>query len=205
MAGRVEQQRVAVGSSARDHGRPDVAARPAPVLDDHSLAPALAELFPQDAPKRVSRSSRRKRDHQPNGLVRVGLSNRRLQTRENQERAQQGMRKRTEQPRVHLFLPQSRVRPAVILDGSHLVQGAWLAKQLFAGVLELVADSGELVFGRHPFGDGNRKPQELRSVRILGCHSSIFITARPGVGHGRDGHQAEYSCTHQRFHGYPPW
>ena len=67
------QQRLAVGSGARRRLRADVAARTRLVLDDDRLIPALPQFLAEDAREQIGPCACRKRDVEPNGLLRLRL------------------------------------------------------------------------------------------------------------------------------------
>jgi len=100
----VEQQRIAVGSGTRDRRSPDVSACTAAVLDYDRLAPAPAELFPEDTPQCIRRSAGRERYHQFDCLIGVALGSDGLRC-QHQPWAQQGTRERGRRPELHHWLP----------------------------------------------------------------------------------------------------
>ena len=64
-----ERDRVAVGRGLRPGGGADVALRAGAVVDDHLLAPRLAQLRRQDARQRVGAAARRERHDEAHRLV----------------------------------------------------------------------------------------------------------------------------------------
>ena len=65
------QNRMAVGCRTRGHLRSDIAAGAGLVVDDHRLAPARLDLFPDEPRKNVRAAAGRKRDHDGDGAARL--------------------------------------------------------------------------------------------------------------------------------------
>ena len=72
-----DHQRVAIGGSARNERRADIAARAGPVVDDHRLAPGLMQPVRDGARRQVRHRARRVADHDGDGAGGIGLGERR--------------------------------------------------------------------------------------------------------------------------------
>ncbi len=70
---RAEVQRVAIRRRLGGGRGAEIAAGAGAVLDHDGLAPFIRQLAGQDAPERVDRSASRESDHEPHGLVGIGL------------------------------------------------------------------------------------------------------------------------------------
>jgi hypothetical protein len=114
LAGRRQQQRVAVRLRAHGHFRPPHAACPRRVLDDERLAEGGLQLVAEDASDGVDAAAGRERHDQldgPTGII--GLRDRHVRRREKPEGA--GSQDGSEKGRLqHGFLPP---RGSIVRDG----------------------------------------------------------------------------------------